>query len=180
MLAVVLMIIIAIAFLRPIPGFLNSDEFSEGCIKSDQIKILNSINELIEEKKTNKLGINEIFWGATNMVIIDEVSNSIRYSYPKAEWIIPYLSHKYVQRTIHIKYFISRDGMIIVYSYYFPKVGEKNVLVTICNRKEDKKYEQKYVTENEMLSILKKNGLTLKQLSVAAPSWEDDAQAATE
>jgi len=83
------------------------------------------------------------------------------------QWIIPGLYYIINESKLYTKYCISSDGDVIVYSYYFPKV-EKNILVTKTrktplrtsdlsyNYKEG--YEQFYLTEKELLPILKKFG----------------------
>jgi hypothetical protein len=173
-LIIAFLIVIAIIAIKPIPGSFKRGESVRGVIELEQVKIISSIIENTSKNKTDDVSVNKLDLWLTNIAVKNNENNYINYIYEEAEWIMPYLFYKYIIRTIHTKYFISRGGMIIVYSYYFPKVGEKNVLVTIRNRQEAMNYEQKYVTEKEMLSILNKNGLTLKQLSITAPSWEGD------
>lgn len=72
---------------------------------------------------------------------------------------------KPIQRKLFTKYFISKDGTVIVYTYYFPNT-EKPIFVTMTERpvlglKEIPSLEffkHDDYTEAEFLSILKKYG----------------------
>ncbi len=102
----------------------------------------------------------------------DSATNSIKYEYGTSVYRIPFVSFKYLIRTIYTKYFIGSDKIILVYSFYCPNRKQENVYLTTINKNGG--IESRYLPENEMLAILNDNGLTLKTLSVSAPSWKDD------
>lgn len=97
----------------------------------------------------------------------DNSTNTFEMAFYQDRWIIPGLYYIVNESKLYTKYFISNDGEVIVYSYYFPNVG-KNILVTKTKkapfRTSDSSYifkegyEQFYLTEQEFLPILKEFG----------------------
>jgi hypothetical protein len=154
--------------------------YRESILKINHERIVFNISKEIDNRRSTDIKFSELqpddYFDRVNDYK-DIEKNTLVSSYFIYVPIVPGFILTDRKRIIETKFYIDKEGFIIVYSYFLPQMKD-NVLVT-TNKIDEKTnrgvnigrlYEQKYMTESELIALLNEKGFVINKLCFDVPT----------